>query len=82
MSDTTRCLTAPNYNHSTQFVLQPCAAVPEQNFSMPSAGQTLAMYVGPLAGNKIVDLWQFNLTSSAPVVVSAACLASWSFLQN
>jgi hypothetical protein len=74
MSDTTKCLNVPgaNYNNGNPLALAPCAAVPEQNYSLPAAGSTLAMYIGPVAAQKIVDLWTFNTTSGAVVVVSAA----------
>lgn len=43
MSDTTQCLGVPmaDYTNGRQLALAPCVAVPEQNFSLPVAGQTL-----------------------------------------
>lgn len=74
MSDTTKCLNLPgaNYTDGNQFALAPCAAVPSQNFSLPAAGQVLQMYVGPVAAQKGLDLFQWLPAPGTPVVVSVA----------
>jgi hypothetical protein len=73
MSDTSRCLSVPgaNYTNNNTLALAPCAAVPEQYIFLPSAGQSLLMFLGPIASNKVLDLNNFNTTPGARVVVSA-----------
>jgi hypothetical protein len=73
MSDTTQCLEVPmaDYTNGRQLALAPCAAVPEQNFSLPVAGQTLHINISAVAVYKSVDLNNFNTTSGARVVVSS-----------
>jgi hypothetical protein len=84
MSDTTRCVHVPgaNYTNGNQLVLAPCAAVPEQNISLPAAGDTLFMYIGPVAAAKVVDLYSYNTTSGAPVTVSGVSKANWRTTQG
>jgi hypothetical protein len=71
LSDTSQCLTA-NLNSVNQLWLAPCAAPPEQNFTLPAAGQILNVYVGPGGTNKSIDLHSFNTAPGAVVVVGAA----------
>jgi hypothetical protein len=73
MSDTTQCLQATALSHSSPLQLAPCAAVPEQNFSLPEAGQVFHMYVGPVAAGWVLDLFNFSTSPGAPVLVGGGC---------